>query len=444
MTTMTDTESVPLTRALAPVAALLLGTGLLYLGHGLQMTLVPLRAALEGFGSLSLGLIGATYFAGFVAGCFVGPALIRRAGHIRAFAAMVSIVSAVALAFPLVIGEATWIVFRFATGVCVSGVLVIIESWLNDKATTRTRGFVMSTYIVITYLGMTLGQLGVTLQPLSGFALFSISSILISVAAVPVALTRSVQPAPVPRVRFRPLRLWHIAPAAFVGALTSGAMSGSVLALGAVFAVSYDFSNSEAATFAAVIVLGGAIGQYPFGRTSDFVDRRLVLLAASVATIAVSVVLMLGAAAMSPPLILGLGFLLGFVLLPTYALAAAHAYDWTEFDDIVETSMAMTLLYGVGSTIGPMLASVAMLVMGPSGIMLVVAVAGGIITVFVSARIATRQAPAEEIRAEFDLYATAPVGPAPGEVDVSPLVSEESAPEQADEDAQKRDDSHAA
>lgn len=432
MTMTTTNDTVSLSKALAPVAALLAGTALLYLGHGLQMTLVPLRAALEGFGSLSLGLIGATYFAGFVAGCFVGPLLIQRAGHIRAFAAMVSIVSAVALAFPLVIGEAAWIIFRFATGICVSGVLVIIESWLNDKATSRTRGFVMSTYVVITYLAMTLGQLGVTVQPLSGFALFSLSSILISIAAVPVALTRSVQPAPVPRVRFRPARLWNIAPAAFVGALTSGAMGGSVLALGAVFAVSYEFSTSEAATFAAVIVLGGAIGQYPFGRTSDFVDRRIVLLVASVASILVSVVLMLGAAAMSPLMILGLGFLLGFVMLPTYAIAAAHAYDWTEFDDIVETSVGMTLLYGLGSTIGPMLASVAMLIVGPSGIMLVVAVAGGIIALFVAARIATRQAPAEEIRAEFDLYATAPVGPAPGEVDVTPLVPDPDAEAKAD------------
>ncbi len=422
MTTTTPPESVPLSRALAPVAALLLGTGLLYLGHGLQMTLVPLRAELEGFGSLTLGLIGATYFAGFLAGCFVGPTLIQRAGHIRAFAAMVSLVSAVALAFPLVVGELSWIFFRFATGVCISGVLVIIESWLNDKSTSRTRGFVMSTYVIITYLAMTLGQLGVAIQPLTGFALFSISSILISLAAVPVALTRSVQPAPVPKVRFRPLRLWRIAPAAFVGAIIAGAMAGSVLSLSAVFAVSYGFSTSEAATFAAVIVLGGAMGQYPFGRTSDFVDRRLVLLAAALATIAVSVILMVVAGSVSPGIILGLGFLLGFVMLPGYALAAAHAYDWTEFEDIVETSVGMTLLYGLGSTVGPMLASVAMLVIGPSGIMLVVAVSGVIIAAFVLLRIATRNAPAEEDRAEFDLYATTPIGPAPNEVDVTPLV----------------------
>jgi len=421
---MTTTDGVSLGRALAPVAALLAGTGLLYLGHGLQATLVPLRGAAEGFGSVSLGLLGAAYFAGFVAGCFVGPFLIQRAGHIRAFAAMVSLVSAVALAFPLLVGEVSWVLFRLATGICISGVLVIIESWLNDKATSRTRGAVMSTYIVITYLGITLGQLGVTTQPLSGFALFSLSSILISLAAIPVALTRSVQPAPPPRVRFRPMRLWKLAPAAFAGAVTSGAMTGTIISLSAVFAVDSGFSTNEAATFAAVIVLGGAIGQYPFGRTSDFVDRRLVLLIAALATLVVSVILMM-ATALPPLAIFGLGFLLGFVMLPGYAIAAAHAYDWTEFEDMVETSVGMTLLYGLGSTVGPLLASLAMLMMGPGGVMAVVAAVSAVTAAFVVLRIAVREAPAEEIRAEFDFYATAPVGAVPGEVDVTPLVADE-------------------
>lgn len=421
---MTQTERVGLGRALAPVTALLAGVGLLYLGNGLQMTLVPLRAAAEGFGNLSLGLLGATYFAGFVAGCFVGPVLIRRAGHIRAFAAMVSIVSAVTLVFPILVGEAAWVLFRFATGVCVSGVLVIIESWLNDKATTQTRGAVMSTYVIITYLGMTIGQLGVTMRPLTGFALFSISSILISIAAVPVALTKSTQPAPVPKVRFRPLRLWRTAPAAFVGAVAAGVISGSVLSLSAVFASASGFTTSEAATFAAVIVLGGAMGQYPFGRTSDFVDRRMVLLVAAMATIGVSIVLML-TATLSPLLMLGLGFALGFVLLPGYALSAAHAYDWTAFEDIVETSVSMTLLYGLGSSVGPLIASLTMVWMGPSGLMLVVASASGALALFVALRVLARKPPAEEIRAEFDLYATAPVGPTPNEVDVTPLVSDD-------------------
>ncbi|MEO1105778.1 MAG: MFS transporter, partial [Pseudomonadota bacterium] len=360
---------------------------------------------------------------GFVAGCLFAPYLIMRAGHIRAFAAMVSCVSAAALAFPLLVGEVQWIIFRFAIGVCISGVLVIIESWLNEKSNVNTRGAVMSTYIIISYGGITLGQLGVTTQPLSGFALFSICSILLSIAAVPVALTRASQPAPIPQVHFRPKRLWSLAPAAFVGALMSGILTGSVLTLSAVYAVGSGFSTNEAAFFASAIVLGGALGQYPFGRTSDFVDRRFVLLAAASASVALAGILALGPI-MPPMTVLVFGLVLGFVMLPTYSLAAAHAYDWTEYEDMVETSAGMNLLFGVGSTMGPVIASLAMQVFGASGLFVVVAAAAGTLVAFLLLRIVRRAPPEETQRSEFDIYATAPVGAVVPEADLLPPEDE--------------------
>ena len=154
-------RSISLSGALAPVAALLMGTALLYLGYGLQAVLVPLRADMEGFSRIVVGLLGSTYYAGFVAGCLFAPYLILRSGHIRAFAAMVSCLSAAALAFPLLLGEAEWLLFRFAIGFCFSGLLVIVESWLNERATNATRGIVMSAYVVITYVCISVGQLGV-------------------------------------------------------------------------------------------------------------------------------------------------------------------------------------------------------------------------------------------------------------------------------------------
>lgn len=400
-----------------PVTALLLGSALLYLGHGLQMTLVPLRADAEGFSQLTIGILGATYYAGFVAGCLFVPYLIQRAGHIRAFAAMVSCVSAAALAFPLLIGEVQWAVFRFMIGACVSGVLVVIESWLNEKSTMHTRGAVMSTYVVISYGAITIGQLGVTTQPLSGFSLFSLCSILLSVAAVPVALTKAAQPAPIPKVQFRPGHLWRLAPAAFVGALASGIMTGSVFSLSAVYAVGSGFSKNEAAVFASALVLGGALGQYPFGRTSDFVDRRLVLLAAAIASAALGVFLSLGGI-LSPTLILLLGLLLGLVMLPSYSLAAAHAYDWTEYEDMVETSAGMNLLFGVGSTIGPIVSAVAMQIFGVGGLFLVVAVSSAFLALFIALRLTRRSRPEEAQRNDFDLYTTAPVGSAAPDVEI--------------------------
>ena len=70
------------------LAALLLSVALLLTGNGLQGTLLPVRANLEGFSTLSVGLMGGAYFFGFTLGCLRGSTLLRRVGHIRVFAAM--------------------------------------------------------------------------------------------------------------------------------------------------------------------------------------------------------------------------------------------------------------------------------------------------------------------------------------------------------------------
>ncbi|WP_075219428.1 MFS transporter [Acuticoccus yangtzensis] len=408
-TVIQSEERVSVGAALAPVAALLLGTALLYLGYGLQATLIPLRADLEGFSRVAIGLLSSTYYLGFVAGCIFAPYLILRAGHIRAFAAMVSLVSAAALSFPLVTDEVSWMVFRCATGFCIAGVLVIIESWLNDKATNATRGVVMSAYIVITYAMISIGQMGVAVQPISSFALFALCSIMLSVAAVPVALTRASQPAPIPVVKFDPGLLWSVAPAAFVGSFMSGMMVGSFNGLGSIFAVDSGFRTDEAAIFVSACVLGGAIGQYPLGRLSDFFDRRLVLLGASAATAAIA--FLLAFASFLPGIvILGLGFVVGLAMLPIYSVAAAHAYDWTPQENIVPTSAALLIVFGVGSIIGPLVGSTLMAFMGPGGLFLTIAGSAIFLALFVSARITMRSRPEEEMRTDFDYAATAVVG----------------------------------
>lgn len=402
-------DSVGIGSALAPVTALLASVGLLYIGTGLQTTLVPLRADAEGFGRLAIGFLGSGYYAGFVAGCLFGPLLILRAGHIRAFAAIVAVLSASVLAFPLLIGAVQWVGFRIVVGLCIASLLVIVESWINEKSTNRTRGVVMSTYVIITYVAIVVGQMGVTTLPLTGFALFSISSIVLSLAAVPVALTKASQPAPIAVARFRPRRLYNTAPAGFVGVFTAGLLNGSVFALGPIYAIDTGFTKNEAAVFVSAIVLGGALGQYPIGRLSDFVDRRLVLLATAVASAVLSLVLAIATGG-SQIVLVSLALAFGVLMFPGYSLAAAHAFDWAAPEDSVETSAGLMLLFGLGSSIGPILGSAAMNLAGPGGLFMLDAVAALALGGFIAFRLMRRARPGEEIRSGFDIYSTAPLG----------------------------------
>lgn len=395
-------------RTIASISSVLLAVAMLVFGHGLQSALVPLRAEIEGFSTLAIGASISGYFAGFVAGCLVGPFLILRAGHIRAYAAMVSLASAVALFHPLLIDETAWAVFRFATGFCIATFYVVIESWLNERATNEIRGIIMSTYVVVTLVGIMAGQFAAALGSVEGFTLFIVASIVVSVAVIPIAMTTSAQPAPITLVRFRPRQLYDTSPAAFVSALLIGVSAASTWMLAPVFATGRGFDTSFAAIFAAIMIAGGAVAQWPIGRMSDKFDRRLVIVALGIGSALFCTLLAL-VQGDSRWLFLGLVFMVGVFTHSTYAIAVAHAFDHSEPDAYVETSSGMLLAFGIGSTIGPLIASFLMSTSGPAALFLFVAVVQFGMVIYLIWRIKFSKAAAKPGREDFDLASTAPV-----------------------------------
>ncbi|MCB1507985.1 MAG: MFS transporter [Hyphomicrobiaceae bacterium] len=393
---------------LAPVATLLLSVALLLSGHGLQTTLVPLRGALEHFSAFSLGLIGSGYYVGFVTGCLIGPRLVVRVGHIRVFTALVAAASAAALVHALAVDPFVWIALRIVTGMCMAGLYLVIESWLNEHATNETRGLVMSAYIVVNFSMITLGQLLITQASPTGFALFTLASILVSVAAIPVALTNAAQPAPIAVVSFRPRRLIGISPVGLIGAFVVGIANGAFWGLGPVFAARADLGADGVAIFMSAAVLGGALMQYPVGRMSDFLDRRIVLagmlVLAALSGIAIAILPVSGTA------LLALALVFGALTLPGYAISAAHAYDHTERSGYVEMAAGLLLFNGAGSIIGPLAASLAMDHFGGKSLFVFTAVTQTLLALFVVWRMRQRAAVAPADKTEFDMAATAPVG----------------------------------
>ena len=393
---------------LRPIASLLIGVALLLAGNGLQFTLLPLRGSMEGFGALALGLIGSAYFVGFVSGCLLGPYLVLRAGHIRAFAAMVAVAASIALAYALAPLPLPWAAFRAVTGFAFAVLYLVIESWLNDHATNATRGVVMSSYIIVNFAALTVGQMLVTVYPIEQAKSFMLAAMLLSLASVPVALTRSAQPAPITIVSFRPLQLFLAAPVALVAAFMIGLANGAFWSLAPIFVTGTGLNVERAAQFMTAAVLAGAVVQWPVGRLSDRVDRRRVLLALLAGAVATSFALWLVPA--SGTLLLALGALFGALALPGYSLAAAHGYDKTPASDVVATAATILLASGLGSIAGPPLAALLMVGQGPSTLFLFTAIVEALLAVYVLYRIRVQASLEPPEKTGFDLGATAPVG----------------------------------
>ncbi|WP_068318831.1 MFS transporter [Polycladidibacter hongkongensis] len=396
---------------LGAVAALLLSVVLMILGHGLTSTLIPLAANNSGFSDVAIGLISSGFYAGYVAGCLAAPYLIMRAGHIRAFAALVSMMSAVALLHPVIIEPNAWAVMRLLTGFCLAGVTLIVESWLNERSTNENRGTTMSIYIVL-YLGATMG--GQVLMPvfdLASFTPFIVASVAVSMAVIPVALTRATQPAPIALVRFRPVRLYQTSPIALIGSLLTGMANSSVWMLAPLYASLSGYDTQQSAYLAAAVVLGGALMQWPIGRLSDQMDRRKVILTLAVAASVLAAVVK-SYSFDSFWAFFALFVVLGAATQPIYAVIVAHAFDSADPEDYVETSSGLLLASGLGSMVGPLLASFLMRGLGPNGLFSWVMAVEIVLSAAVFVRLLANQPVESDDKTDFEIATVSGVGTA--------------------------------
>ncbi|MBS3847263.1 MFS transporter [Devosia sp. J2-20] len=419
-------SEVPVRSPLLAAGAILFSVALLIMGNGLQVMLLPIRGGIEGFSSFEVGMLGSGYFFGFVLGCAFSPLLIIRAGHIRTFAALVAIASAAALGYPVAVDPIVWVLLRMITGFCLSGLYLVVESWLNDQATNETRGTLISTYVTVNFTVITLGQMMVTLFKPDSFVLFSIASVLVSLAAVPIVMTRSTQPPPITIVRFRPKRMFRLSPTGTVSIFLIGVATGSFWSLGPTYANAASGSITDAALFMSAAVLGGALLQWPAGKISDHVDRRLVMIGLALASLMVGVVILVVPHVTWLWLVLGLAF--GAGLLPAYAIAASHVFDFADRSDYVEISAGLLLLNGLGSTVGPLLTSLAIELFGPSGMFITNGVVMMVLIGFVAVRLSRREGLPEEEKENFDWGTAGAVSVVGDEeaVQLSDLVVQES------------------
>ena len=386
---------------LAPVAALLVGVALLMLGNGLFLTLVPLRADLEGFGAAWIGAIGAAYSVGFVLGCYLVPPLVARVGHIRVYAAIAALGAIVPLLHLLALNPVAWILFRIVIGLCISGLYMVIESWLNGAASRRNRGTVFSAYVAIHLTAVTAGQYLLLLDSPSSSKLFSLATILFALAVIPVCLTRAPSP-PLP-VKAQPelRRLWRNSQVSVVGCLTNGMANGAVWSLAPVYAKGLGLSVTGIAIFVSIAIIGGAVVQYPLGRLSDRLPDRRWLIAAVCAVASLAGVVLMAAAGLPVTIVYAAYFLFGAAAFSIYGFSVAHANDHAEPEDFVEIMAGLLVIFGLGAVAGPLVAAALMEATGSGSLFLFTSVVHGAVALWTFWRMKQRSPIAPEDREDY-------------------------------------------
>lgn len=342
---------------IAPISSLLSGVALLLLGNGLLNTLLTLKGAAEGYSTTLLGLMMSGYFTGYFLGNWVGSPMIRRVGHIRAFAFCAALACICALLHVLIVHPWVWVVLRVLYGVALICLYMVIESWLNARASSENRGGIFALYMAVNLGALALGQQLLRFDPTLSFALFAVAGIFIVSALMPVTLTRQMQPS-LPDTPSSNLRqLFGIAPLALTASALSGLALSGFWGMAPAYADMIGFDAAGVGLLMTMTILGGALLQWPIGWLSDRLDRRWILFWVVVAAVVTAVAISLLAPGR---LLLSLFFLFGGLSFAIYPLGVALLIDQLQPDEILSGSASLLLVNGIGAACGPLLAGVLM------------------------------------------------------------------------------------
>jgi len=379
---------------------LFISISLLMLGSGALTTLIGLSMAKAGFSARVAGLVMSSYYLGLVVGPFVIHRLISDVGHIRSFAALASLCSAAALAHPYFVDPWFWGALRFVQGFTIVGLYMCTESWLNEKTSNTVRGQVFAIYHTVVYLFQGGAQFMLNLPDSTGTGLFVLISVVMSLAVVPIAASKVDAPAMPQPVRLNMKKLYAISQTGMWGAFTAGIVLGGIYGLGPFFAKQIGLDVSATTRFMGAVIVGGLFLQWPLGKLSDVMDRRQVILMILLASGGISMMLVYYAAN-GGWMLYGLGALFGGVAFTLYPISVAYTNDYTDPDDLVAVSAGLLVAYGVGSTLGPLGASLSMEWLGAVGLFYYLTLAVLLTAGFTLWRMAQRDTVAVEDQGDF-------------------------------------------
>lgn len=361
---------------LTSLVALFSSVALLWLANGLLGTLLGLKLAQISDAPFAAAAVMASYYFGLVAGFSLAMRIIKRVGHIRAFAAFSAINIVTTLILTMTELPAAWIALRFAMGLSMMGTYMVIESWINERATANIRGQVFAIYLLVSYGALGSGQFVLGLNDGTGPELLIIVALLFALCLLPVALTRSVVPAPLTAVNFKVRSLFDLAPHAIFGCLAAGLVTGAFYGLGPAYAFAQTNDAGYVGVFMGVTVFGGLLLQWPLGLLSDRFKRRTILRVLGALLALVSVALLFVSLPM--PMYLGL-FLAAFwggLAFTIYPVAVAYANDRIPPEESVMAAGVLLMSYSLGAALGPIMASVAMHFTQANGLFLFAALVG--------------------------------------------------------------------
>lgn len=377
---------------LTPIVAMCV----LSFGNGFFTTYSSIELNSLGRSNFMIGLISAAYFFGMMAGSYFSQTTIVRVGYIRAFVLFASLMAISTLIVGIFKEVPIWLFFRFVCGFSLAALFIIIESWCILSSEKKNRGLVFSIYLLIYYGSQALSQLMINVHFSQQILAYCFISSLCSIAIVLMAFTKTVAPVPQSEEICSPLAIMRKVPLAMVASVIGGSLLGAIYTILPVFLVRVDSTHNMISFLMMTTILGGMLLQVPMGKLSDIIDRRKVILLAGAGICLASILIcMLHSSYFIFTIII---FIFGGCAFVIYPLSISHASDFLDEDEILGAIGVLTIAYGLGSVVSPVVISSFMAFVGPFGFFIITALLSASLCLYSIYRISKRKSATDTVQ----------------------------------------------
>ena len=348
-------------KVLSPLFAMCLSA----LSTGFFTSFASVKLAMLGAQQWAIGFVGSVYYIGILSGSHISAKFILRVGHIRAYVFFAGIIIASSLVQYYFNSAFSWGLSRLTMGYALGSMYLVIESWLVNDAPSNKKGTMISIYTFVLYVGSLCGQVLFKFIDIKTSDAFIIPALLVAISLFPISSTSTRYPAFDLENSSGIGKIVKRAPIEMLCLLISGIWLSTYYVMLPVYLYKIGYGEKDMSLLS-MIYLGAICLQYPFGKISDIVERKKVLISMYFASIAIMVLVIIWSLEL-----LGVRtslFLLGGLAFSTYPISMALACDAFEAKDYFFVIQVVIISYGIGAMIGPMITSFFMQLLGPKAL----------------------------------------------------------------------------
>ncbi len=404
--TIIETTEVRVSATPIAMSGIIISMMMLAAATGIAFAYIPITLSSSGFEPwIASAMFPAISFGGLI-GCLVVGYLLRLSGHARVFMSVYAIIIWSFLIILLTDNPYIWILSRVLYGFGTNGVFIVAQSWLHDACSDENRGRVIATFYVLYVVSLGFGSFSIGYMDVESSVPMALCVGLVTLAILPVGLTRLRQPEAPEGFNIQIRKLWKISPVGLMGMLCIGGLTMTLQGFAPIYASTLSYSPSDIGLLLLMMQLGLLVVQMPMGALSDRIDRRYVLLIVTAMSTVLGVLAIITESNLNF-LWLVLMFAIWSGSIETiYSVSSALANDRADPKDYVFLSSTLMIVWSLGAFIIPLGSTILLQFLPVKMFMWILLSLSASFAIFVTLRIFVREAVPQNEMENFQ-YATA-------------------------------------